>query len=354
MIWLTWRQFRVSAAVAFAALAALAVVLGLTGPGLADEYSAGLAACVAGSRDCVEFGQLFFRTKQDVFLVVSLIVLVLPALIGLFWGAPLIARELEGGTHRLVWNQSVTRTRWLTVKLALPGLAAMAVAGVSALLVTLWAGPLDEAAAQDVPRMTPLLFAARGVVPIGYAAFAFALGVATGMVVRRTLPAMAVTLALFTAVQVAMPLLVRPHLLPPVRTLSEITALDVEGIGTPEDRSVLVRVQVSGTDRWILSSRTVDASGHTVELVPLPTSVCAPGGGDDRPPPDAAPPRPRPAPSWLSACVAEMKRLGYRQEVTYQPDSRFWPFQWLETGVYALLTLGVTALCFRWIRRRPS
>jgi len=39
-----------------------------------------------------------------------------PALLGIFWGAPLIARELETGTCRLAWNQSVTRTRWLTVK----------------------------------------------------------------------------------------------------------------------------------------------------------------------------------------------------------------------------------------------
>ena len=60
------------------------------------------------------------------------VVLVLPALIGLFWGAPLIARELEAGTHRLVWNQSITRTRWLAVKLGLTGLAAMVAAGLPA------------------------------------------------------------------------------------------------------------------------------------------------------------------------------------------------------------------------------
>jgi len=47
----------------------------------------------------------------------GLVVLVVPALIGVFWGAPLIARELETGTFRLAWTQSVTRTRWLAVKL---------------------------------------------------------------------------------------------------------------------------------------------------------------------------------------------------------------------------------------------
>ena len=32
----------------------------------------------------------------------------LPALAGLFIGAPLLARELEHGTHRLAWTQSLT------------------------------------------------------------------------------------------------------------------------------------------------------------------------------------------------------------------------------------------------------
>ena len=57
---------------------------------------------------------------------------VAPALIGIFWGAPLVTRELEAGTFRLAWNQSVTRARWMAVKLGLIGLAAMATAGCSA------------------------------------------------------------------------------------------------------------------------------------------------------------------------------------------------------------------------------
>lgn len=40
-----------------------------------------------------------------------LVVLAVPAVIGMFWGAPLISRELETGTHYLAWNQGVTRTR---------------------------------------------------------------------------------------------------------------------------------------------------------------------------------------------------------------------------------------------------
>jgi hypothetical protein len=115
-------------------------------------------------------------------------VLVLPALIGLFWGAPLIARELEAGTHRLVWNQSVTRTRWLAVKLGLVGLAAVTAAGLGSLAVDWWSDPIDKTAFDQFPRMEPLLFGTRGIVPVAYAAFAFALGVTIGMLVRRRSP----------------------------------------------------------------------------------------------------------------------------------------------------------------------
>ena len=61
----------------------------------------------------------------------------------MFWGAPLVARELETGTFRLAWTQSVTRTRWLAVKLALVGLASMAVAGLLSLILTWWSSPID-------------------------------------------------------------------------------------------------------------------------------------------------------------------------------------------------------------------
>jgi ABC-type transport system involved in multi-copper enzyme maturation permease subunit len=340
MIWLTWRQFRAAATMMAATLAVLAASLALTGPGLADDYATGIAACTTQSGGCSNFVQRFFQDHQTPFLAVAAVVLVLPALIGLFWGAPLITRELEAGTHRLVWNQSITRTRWLAVKLGLTGLAAMTAAGLGSLAVTWWSSPIDNTAA-NFPRMGPLLFAARGIVPIGYAAFAFALGVTVGMLVRRTLPAMAITLVVFVAVQIAMPLLVRPHLLPPTRSTIEITTSNLDGIAAPRGgplRAIVKAPTITGA--WILSSQTVDASGHALETIPLSSSgPCAP----------SSPPQ-----QGLSACFAEIKRLGYRQQVTYQPSSRFWPFQWYETGIYTALTLGLAGFCFWQIRRRLS
>ena len=342
MIWLTWRQSRAATAMMAAALTLLAAILGLTGPGLADEYSTGVAACTTQSGGCSDFVDRFFNDNLIPLLAVTAVVLVLPALIGVFWGAPLIAREIEAGTHRLVWNQSITRTRWLAVKLGLTGLAAMTAAGLGSLAVTWWSSPIDKTAT-EFPRMAPLLFAARGIVPIGYAAFAFALGVTVGMLVRRTVPAMAITLAIFVAGQIAMPLLVRPHLLPPTRSTIELTESNIDGFQWGPNDVLEVWSDAGPADAWVLSSHSVDPSGHTVDSISMSSSSgpCAPPTG-------------RLDEGSVTECLAEIQRLGYRQEATYHPSSRFWPFQWYETGIYTALALGLAGFCFWRIRRRLS
>ncbi|MFC7264270.1 ABC transporter permease subunit [Streptomyces lutosisoli] len=344
MTWLTWRQFRAAATMMGAVLVVLAAALAFTGPGVADDYSTGIAACTTQTDGCATFLDRFFQQHQTGFLAVTAAVLLLPAIIGLFWGAPLITRELESDTHQLVWNQSITRTRWLTAKLGLTGLASMISAGLVTLAVTWWSGPIDKVAGvSDFPRMGPVVFDARGIVPIGYAAFAFTLGVVVGMLVRRTLPAMTITLAVFLALQIAMPLLVRPHLFTPTHATVKISSANVDGLsirrkGGPITLTMLSKAPDKGA--WILSSRLIDAKGRTVHgSLPLSSASgpCAPGGS----PADAA-----------KTCFAEINRLGYRQEVTYHSSKRFWDFQWAETGIYLGLTAGLAGGCFWWIRRR--
>ena len=216
----------------------------------------------------------------------------------------------------------------------------MTAAGLGSLAVTWWSSPLDKAAA-NFPKMAPLLFATRGVVPIGYAAFAFALGVTVGMLARRTLAAMAITLAVFVAVQFAVPLLVRPHLAPPTRSTVQITESNLEDFSLRQDGRIRVSAKAADPGAWVLSSHTVDASGHAIDTIPPSPSLS----------PSAGPCAPQQGPS---PCLAEITRLGYRQQVTYQPSSRFWPFQWYETGIYTAVTLGLAGLCFWRIRRRLS
>ena len=95
MVWLTWRQLRGGAVMMAAALALLVALLGLTGPGLADDYSAGIAACTTQGGGCPDFVARFFDDNKLPHLGVTAVALVLPALVGIFWGAPLVTRELE-------------------------------------------------------------------------------------------------------------------------------------------------------------------------------------------------------------------------------------------------------------------
>ena len=126
MTWLTWRQFRTQFLVALAALAAIAVTLGITGPHLADLFHTEIAGCLgrSGGDACSnDTLQAFSDTHALLQHLFGYTLIAIPGLIGAFWGAPLLTGELEARTHRLIWNQSVTRTRWLAVKVGLIGLA---------------------------------------------------------------------------------------------------------------------------------------------------------------------------------------------------------------------------------------
>lgn len=333
MIWLTWRQFRLQAAAVFAAVVAVAVVLASTGPRLLD---------LARAYPTSLLDQLTATDRRLYYAGMAVVVLA-PAVIGAFWGAPMVARELETGTHRLVWNQTVTRTRWLATKLGVTALAVAAAVGVLTLAVSWWARPLDGITGANrgsLPaRLSPAVFTMRGVVPVGYALFALVLGVAVGLVLRRTVAAMAITLAVLAFVQVAVPLWVRPHLVPPasqtVTIADHLDGIELTGPGRP------VRITATTGQRgdWIVSNQTVDASGHAVS-VPAWFGDCLPSPGSGKEPGD------------VRACLARLGDEGYRQRVDYQPATRFWALQWAETGL--LLGLGglLTCFCFWWTRRR--
>ena len=121
MIWLTLRQFRAQTVVAAAALAILAVIFGVTGAHLAHLYDiSGIATCQDHGNCAALTNNFLSEMRSDsvypllYFLGFGMLI-VAPGLIGIFWGAPLVTRELEAGTFRLTWNQSVTRTRWMAV-----------------------------------------------------------------------------------------------------------------------------------------------------------------------------------------------------------------------------------------------
>lgn len=335
MIWVTWRQFRAQAVTAALGLIFLGAVLLATGPGLAHDYATGRAQC--NGAGCNQFAEGYLNQHQKALLELTLVVLVVPALLGLFWGAPLVARELDAGTHRLAWNQSVTRFRWLAVKLLLVGGSCAAVAGLAAWWVTRWSVPLDDASRLDPRLPLGMTFAARGVVPVAYAVFAFALGVAIGMLTKRVLPAMAVTLVIFLVAQLGVGVFVRPHLAPSHTSVAPVTSATLANFNVSRD-GIRMNGDVPVRGAWLLSRSMVDASGARVDVIPASLEhdpACDPTISKD-----------------ITACLNLIASQGYRQQSTYHLPSQFWRLQWTEAGLYAVATAGLVGFCFWWLRRR--
>ena len=334
MIWFTWRQFRTPAWIAIGGLAVIAVVLAVAGHNLADLWTtSGAAACHS---DCGNAISTFLDSVRsginDKVYNFSLgVMYVVPALIGIFWGAPLIARELETGTHRLAFNQSITRTRWLATKLVIIGTASAATAGLLSWAVTAWAHHIDHATGNAI---RPQYFAARGIVPIGYALFALALGVTMGMLIRRTVPAMAVTLAIYIGAVISMPLWIRAHLAPAAHATPPLDVGRINELLIGPHNAMKVVSGATPHGAWVLTNTTITSAGHLF-TGPVNPQYCGDNQGAD-------------------ACFNWLGTLGLRQDLTFQPESHFWPLQWTETGIFVTAAVLLAAFCFWWTRRRLS
>ena len=351
MIRLAALQSRVQMSVAAAGLAAVAALLLITGPHLANLYQSQIANCSA-HHDCATARVAFVRTDLNLWTLLGFLVLFAPAIIGVFFGAPLVARELETGTHRLAWTQSVSRTRWLAVKLALVGAVGMAVVGLLSLFVSWWASPLDRVLAEQYSR-----FDERSVVPVAYTAFAVALGAACGLVIRRTLPAMAATLAGFVAVRLGFTYYVRGHLLPPSHMNTSLSLGNGVGFDvTPPHGFTFVVNNPNIPNAMVLSTRIVNASGHPASAHTLndfvtsrcpaithPQSLSGAGGNGG---PNFSPGKP----GAFHHCLQELSGT-FHLVATYQPPSHYWPLQWSEFGIFMAAAVMLAALALWRIRR---
>jgi hypothetical protein len=195
----------------------------------------------------------------------------LPVTIGVFWGAPLLARELESGTHQLAWTQSVTRRRWLAYRLLVASITGLLLSGALTALLT-WG--VRSTARPGPGRFT--FFDMHGLVPLAATLFGLALGTAVGGVLRRTIWSMGASLAVL-----------------------------------------------------ILSRPGLEAVRPFYEAPLRATPARQPGPLD-----------------WVVAHDAG--------RVLYQPASRFWAFQGIESGIYLTLVVCLLAFAFWWTPRRAG
>jgi len=327
MIWLTWRQHRRQALFTRIGLAVLAALMIPTGLVMRHTFAKfGLPDCVRklghaelaphiGENCNTAFNQ--FNSQYRTLGTAGVLFLVLPLLVGLFWGAPLVAREIEHGTHRLVWTQGVSRQHWALVKFGLVGAATLTAGVVYGLGMSWWLTPLSQS---GQGRLDVFLFDMQGLVPVGYTLFAVALGIFAVTIWHKVLPAMAVTLVGFLGVRILLTTLARPHYL-----AARVLTFPVQGATLQPNQSV---------GDWILAIGVRDASGKLVQAnaqVACPVGAEGPGGGP---------------------CGARLGLgPGAYNWVLYQPADRFWAFQGIEAGIFIALAVLLIYLAIRRIRR---
>jgi ABC-2 family transporter protein len=316
MSWLIWRQHRQQALFGIATFALIALLLLLTGLHMHSVFhGSGLGRCLASRHaDCGNL-QTAFESRFSTLRQLVPFFMVLPALLGLFWGAPLIGRELEQGTHLFVWTQGVSRMRWLTSKLAALLALTLLLTVTYAVLISWWLGPLDRSTGD---RFQPGIFDQQGLVPVAYALFALALGIAAGAVLKKTMPAMAATLVGFVGLRLIVAGVVRRHFLSPVtKTYAPVPGADVTHPGA-----------------WVFSQHTYDAAGRLVPEFDVP-STC--------------PTNTHPTTAALDHCI---RAHGFLNTDVLQPASRYWLFQGIEAALFGGLAVALLALAVWWVRRR--
>ena len=329
MAWVSWRHHRVALGGAVLFLGTLAVWLWIAGLQLHHAYAAAAACHPPSSAACHNLINAFGST--NVILKGGFVLQPLPALIGAFVGAPILAREIETGTFRYAWTQGFGRRRWTVAKLVLVGVAVAAIAGAFSVLVSWYYQPYlasgDGAVYSSPSPLSPGLFDLRGVAFPAWTLVVFAMGALAGTLIRRIVPAIVVALAAYAGLALLAGNVLRQHYLTP---------LVAKGSNLPSAAWI--------TSEWWTKAGKIAFRGrpHVTLLQQLCPSnfVSGPRGGIGV----------RGAFSPTTCLVQH----GYTQWSDYQPASHYWPYQWIEGGWLLGLSVLLIAVTVWLVRRRAA
>lgn len=310
MTWLAWRLQRTETLFAAAILALVAALIVPTGIRMANAYHHdGLAACLSPNPGfvCVQRIGSFQSRYASLNFIVNWFTLI-PGVIGALLAAPFIS-DLEHGTYRLAWTQSVTRRRWLALKLAMPVAAAVVAGAALMLLLTWWRTPLTHING----RLDTGIYDTTGIVAIGYTLFAFGLAVALGAIWRRSGLSVTVAFAIYFAARILDDYWLRNRLVSPLTATWH-------GHGLPRF-----------LDTANILSERVTVHGHLVASVGGPVGVLG---------------------SHAQPVIGDAAHAVYR--VTYQPATFFWAMQLRETGLFIAATALLIAFAAWRTHRRTA
>lgn len=321
--WVVWRRYRTTLVATLAVLALLAIYLIVDGHQMRSAYARYTGCTPVDSARC-QFAWQHFRDNYGQDLIAN-VLLFLPGIVGVFAGAPILARELETGTFRYTWTQGVGRTRW-AVATVLGGAVSVAVLmGAFGVLVAWHNQPLADSGI--TPRLRATSFPVTGLAAAGWALAGFALGVTAGLLWRRVVAALATAFAAWFGLAFLTATELRPNYLAQLTTTNlQLSARDLSlGQSWSKDGVRVGDAQLNS----VLQAIGVQFDGGGPNQVPRP-------GGPAVDP------------------VQYLLQHGFQQVTSYQPDSRYWPFQWIESGWLVGLSALLLVTTLWLLRRRPA
>ncbi len=326
MAWVTWRQHRVALVGLAVLLGALAVYLWLQGRQMHAAYGMALACHPASSGACVtamnDVTSTYNHTARQ---LLPLLLQAIPALIGAFLGAPVLARELETGTFRYAWTQGFGRWRWTLAKLVSLAVLAAAAAELFSLLFSWYYQPFF--ADGQTNSLAASTFDLRGVAFACWTLVAFAIGGFAGALIRRVVPALVATLAIYAGVVFVVGVFLRQHYLTPLIARQQSVPLSAWVTGNWGTKGGRTLFSFTGQPSYNLIAQFCP-SGLTV--------------------------KPSTGPGLVGGFAQCLGQHGYTLWATYQPASRFWPFQVIEGGWLIALSMLLIAATACLVRRRPT
>jgi len=327
LAWVSWRQYRVGLTGALGFLGLLAVYLLVMGLRFHSAYASVTSCHPASSPACSDVADLFSNQYFITAEVSAALLNAVPVLVGVFAGAPILARELDSGTFRFAWTQGAGRIRWTVARLALPALTLTLAAAAFSQLFDWYYWPFFASGMDS--RFAGQFFNLTGVAFAAWTLAAFAIGALAGALVRRPVAATAAAMAAWAALMLVTYSFLRRHYLAPLLN---------KGAGAPSRGS---------NPSWVLSQWWTGPNGKPVPFGTLMGLIrSAPKG-----------PRKQIGPNSFQTVIDPFRWLaqhGYTEWTSYQPASRYWPFQFIEGGWLLVLSLLLIAATIWLVRRRAA